>query len=57
MSIKKSFFPSKSMVVALDFAGGAVYKNLPAKAEHMGSIPDPRRFHMLQTTKPPCHNY
>ena len=30
-----------------DFPGGAVVKNLPAKAGNTGSIPDPGRFHML----------
>ena len=29
-----------------DFLGGAVVKNLPAKAGDMGSIPDPRGSHM-----------
>ena len=31
------------------FPGGSVVKNLPVNAGDMGSIPDPGRFHMLQT--------
>ena len=31
----------------LDFPGGAVVKNLPAKAGDTGSIPGPWRTHML----------
>ena len=30
-----------------DFPGGAVVKNLPANAGHVGSIPGPGRSHML----------
>ena len=36
--------PLKSSV--LDFLGGPVVGNLPAKAGDMGSIPDPGRFRM-----------
>ena len=32
-----------------DFAGGAVVKNLPAKAGDTGSIPGPGRSHMLRS--------
>ena len=35
-------------IKAKDFAGGPVVKNLPANAEDTGSIPGPRRSHMLQ---------
>ena len=31
----------------VDFPGGAVGKNLPAKAGDMDSIPGPERFHRL----------
>ena len=31
----------------MDFPGGAVGKNLPAKAGNMDSIPGPGRFHRL----------
>ena len=33
--------------VLLDFPGGPVGKNLPAKAADMGLIPGPGRSHML----------
>ena len=39
------------------FPGGLVVKNLPANIRDMGSIPDPRRFHMPQSNKPVHHNY
>ena len=32
----------------VDFFGGLVVKTLPANIRDMGSIPDPRRFHMPQ---------
>ena len=32
-----------------DFPGGAVVKNLPANTGDMGSIPGPRRSHMLRS--------
>ena len=35
-----------------DFPGGRVDKNLPAKADETGSIPDPGRFFMPWTTEP-----
>ena len=46
------------------FPGGSVVKNLPVNAGDMGSIPDPGRFHMLQsilspgtsTIEPMCRN-
>jgi len=31
------------------FPGGSVVKNLPANAGDVGSIPDPGRFHVLQS--------
>ena len=34
-------------LLAGDFPGGAVFKNLPANAGDTGSIPGPGRFHML----------
>ena len=34
-----------------DFLGGAVVKNLPAKAGDMGSVPGPGRFRMLQRSE------
>ena len=34
---------------SLDFPGGPVVKNPPAKAEDMGSIPAPGRSHMLRS--------
>ena len=33
----------------LDFPGGAVVKNLPANAGDTGSVPGPRRSHMLRS--------
>ena len=33
----------------LDFSDGRVDKNPPANKGDMGSIPDPGRFHMLQS--------
>ena len=41
----------------LDFLGGPVVKNPPANAGDLGSIPGPGRSHMLQGSKPICHNY
>ena len=35
--------------INMDFPGGPVVKNLPANAGDMGSIPGPKRFHMLQS--------
>ena len=40
-----------------DFPGGAVVKNPPANAGHMGSSPGPGRSHMHGATKPVLHNY
>ena len=39
------------------FPGGLVVKNLPVNELDMSSIPGLGRFHMLQATKPMCHNY
>ena len=36
-----------STVKERDFPAGSVVKNLPANARDTGSIPGPRRFHML----------
>ena len=41
-----------SLLKSLDFQGfpgGPVVKNLPANAEDTGSIPGPRRNHMLRS--------
>ena len=38
-----------------DFLGGAMVKNPPANAGHMGSSPGPGRCH--GATKPVRHNY
>ena len=40
-----------------DFSGGAVDKNLPAKAGDMGLIPGPGRSHRFRATKSMYHNY
>ena len=39
----------KAYIKMLDLPDGRVYKNLPANAQDMGSIPGSGRFHMLQS--------
>ena len=46
--VNQSVFSTHIKKEHVDFPGGPVVKNLPAKAEHMGSIPDPGGFHMPQ---------
>ena len=37
---------ASSTTIKWDFPGGTIYKNLPANAGDMGSIPGLGRFHM-----------
>ena len=64
------YIVSAQKVLAADFSGGSVVKNLPAGAQDTGSIPGPGRSHMLwsnevwatepmrcnQRVAPTCHN-
>ena len=41
------FFNNEEIKALLDFLGGPVVKSSPVNGGDMGSIPAPRRYHML----------
>ena len=45
--VNQSVFSTHIKKEHVDFPGGPVVKNLPAKARYMDLIPGPGRFHML----------